>query len=292
MDSQEEDKYDEELQDTIKGKSDRPTVIIRKNGLTSSRLVMLAVCLMVVMVISGCGVNGTVNAQTPGLFNHYLVYPFSWLIGNFSGWLDGSYGLALIAITILVRTVLLPFMLLQYKSQHAMRMKMNSMQPEIDAIKTKYEGSKDADSRLKQQQETMALYSKHGYSPLSIGCLPMLIQIPILSGLYYAIRMTPELAQHHFLWFQLGTPDVILPVLAAAVYLLQAKVSQQGIDSLNSQKGMGWLIYLSPLMMGIFSFSMPAAIPLYWIIGGLLIVMQTLWGKRLYPAQLTQGSNS
>ncbi len=114
---------------------------------------MLAVCLMVVMVISGCGVNGTVNAQTPGLFNHYLVYPFSWLIGNLAGWFDGSYGLALIAITLLVRTALLPFMLLQYKSQHAMRMKMNSMQPEIEAIKMKYEGSKDADSRLKQQQK-------------------------------------------------------------------------------------------------------------------------------------------
>ncbi len=56
--------------------------------------------------------------------------------------------------------------------------------------------------------------------------------------------MTPELAQHHFLWFQLGTPDVILPVLAAAVYLLQAKVSQQGIDSMNSSKRDG-LAYLS-----------------------------------------------
>ena len=140
MDSQEEEKYRRRTSRyELRGKSDRPTVIIRKNGLTSSRLVMLAVCLMVVMVISGCGVNGTVNAQTPGLFNHYLVYPFFWLIGNFAGWLDGSYGLALIAITILVRTVLLPFMLLQYKSQHAMRMKMNSMQPEIEAIKTKYE---------------------------------------------------------------------------------------------------------------------------------------------------------
>ena len=93
MDSQEEYKYHEAPQDTTKGNSGEPTVIIRKNGLTFSRLVMLTVCLMIVIVISGCGVNGTVNAQTPGLFNHYLVYPFSWLIGNFAGWLDGSYGL-------------------------------------------------------------------------------------------------------------------------------------------------------------------------------------------------------
>lgn len=257
---------------------------LKKNCLRISRLFMLIACLMLVLVISGCGVSGTVDAQTPGVFYHYIVYPFSWLIGNLAGWFDGSYGLALIAITVLVRTVLLPFMMLQYKSQHTMRMKMNRMQPEITAIRAKYEGSKDGDSRRKQQQETMALYCKHGYNPLSIGCLPMLLQIPILTGLYYAIRMTPEVAQHNFLWFQLGTPDIILPILAAAVYLLQAKVSQQSsMDSLNGQKGIGWLVYLSPLMMGLFAFSMPAAFPLYWIIGGLLVVMQTLWGKRLYP---------
>ncbi|MFC5649185.1 membrane protein insertase YidC [Paenibacillus solisilvae] len=289
MDSHEEsNKHRAAFQENNGGSPNNAAVIWSKNGFSASRLIMLAVCFILMMILSGCGINGTVDSHTPGLFNHYIVFPFSWLIGHFAGWFDGSYGLALIAITVLVRSALLPFMMLQYKSQQAMRMKMNRMQPEILAIKAKYDGTKDAESMRNQQQETMALYSKHGYSPLSMGCLPMLLQIPILSGLYYAIRMTPELAQHRFLWFQLGAPDVILPILAAAVYLLQAKVSQQSMDSLNGPKGMGWLIYLSPLMMGIFSFSMPSAIPLYWIIGGLLVVLQTLWGKRLYPVEPPQ----
>ncbi|KAE9133847.1 hypothetical protein PF010_g2666 [Phytophthora fragariae] len=156
------------------------------------------------------------------------------------------------------------------------------MQPEIEAIKAKYAKIKDTESQRKQQQETMAVYSKHGYNPLSLGCLPMLLQIPILSGLYYAIRMNPEMAHHTFLWFKLGSPDMILPFVAAAVYLVQAKVTQAGNLPLNGQTGMGWIVYLSPIMMGFFSLSMPAAIPLYWCVGGLVMILQTLLSKRMY----------
>ncbi|MBW7456953.1 membrane protein insertase YidC, partial [Paenibacillus sepulcri] len=187
---------------------------------------------------------------------------------------------------VLVRLALLPFMISQYKRQQIMKRKMSTMQPEINAIKEKYAKHKDAESQRKQQQETMAVYSKHGYNPLALGCLPMLLQIPILSGLYYAIRMTPDLAQHTFLWFQLGSPDKILPFLAAAVYLLQAKITQSANPPMNGQMGMSWIIYLSPVMMGFFSFSVPAAIPLYWCVGGLIVVLQTMLAKRLYPPDI------
>ncbi|WP_179955617.1 membrane protein insertase YidC [Paenibacillus baekrokdamisoli] len=247
---------------------------------------------MLILLLTGCGAKGTVNADTPGFFNHYVVFPFSWLIEHFAGWYDGSYGLALITMTVLVRLVLLPFMMSQYKNQQKMKRKMKVMQPELDAIKAKYKDNKNADSMSKQQQETMALYSKHGHNPLNIGCLPMLLQLPILTGLYYAIRMTPDLAQHTFLWFQLGKTDSILPFIAAAVYLVQAKVTQAGMDPMNAQKGMGFLVYLSPIMMGVFSFSAPAAIPLYWSVGGVIVVLQTLLAKRLYPASLDTSADT
>ena len=111
----------------------------------------------------------------------------------------------------------------------------------------------------------------------------MLLQIPILSGLYYAIRSNPELAHHTFLWFQLGSPDPFMPFLAAGVYLAQAVIAQSAQPPQNGQKAMGWLVYLSPVMMGIFSFSAPAALPLYWCVGGLIMILQTLIAKRLYP---------
>ncbi|MBP3964099.1 membrane protein insertase YidC [Paenibacillus lignilyticus] len=220
-------------------------------------------------------------------FHQYFVSPFSWMIDHFAGWFGGSFGLAVIAITVIVRLALMPFMINQYKQQQKMRRKMTAMQPELDAIKQKYVNNTDADKQRKQTEETMAVYSKHGYNPLNIGCLPMLLQIPILSGMYYAIRSNPELAHHTFLWFQLGKPDLILPFLAAGVYLAQALIAKSAAPQMNAAKGMGWIVYLSPVMMGIFSFSAPAAMPLYWCIGGMIIILQTLISKWMYPLEET-----
>ena len=227
-----------------------------------------------------------------GVFHRYFVSPFIWVIHHFAEWLDGSYGLALIAITILVRLLLMPFMINQYKRQQLMKSKMKAMGPEIEAIKQKYAGSKGADSQRKQTEETMALYGRHGYNPLALGCLPMLLQIPLLSGLYYAIRSNPELTHHTFLWFQLGSPDHILPFLAAGVYGVQALITKSTQQPENVQNGMGWLLYLSPILMGIFSFSAPAAIPLYWCVGGIVVIVQTAIAKRLYPLERNVSSSA
>ncbi|MFC4811950.1 membrane protein insertase YidC [Paenibacillus sp. GCM10023250] len=217
------------------------------------------------------------------VFHDYFVSPFTWLIDHFAGWFDGNFGLALVAITVLVRLALMPFMVNQYKRQQAMRRKLAAMQPELEAVKRKYAASAAPDKQRKQTEETMAVYAKHGYSPLNAGCLPMLLQIPILSGLYFAIRSNPELAHHTFLWFQLGSPDPVLPFVAAGIYLIQARLAQAAQPPMNGAKGMGLLLYLSPVMMGVFSFTAPAALPLYWSVGGLVMIAQTWISKRLYP---------
>lgn len=236
----------------------------------------------ILVILSGCGAQGTIDSSTPGFFNHYVVYPFSYLIQHIASFFGDSYGMAVIVMTLLVRIVLLPLMLRQYKGQQGMRQKMSAMQPELNKLKEKYK-EKTPENQAKLQKETMELYSKHQFNPMAIGCLPMLIQMPILTGLYYAIKMTPELAQHSFLWFQLGTPDHILPFLAAAIYYVQFRVSQIGADPAQ-QKQMGFIGLLSPVLMGIFSFSAPAAVPLYWVIGGLFMIAQTFVSKKLYPA--------
>ncbi|MFF2481172.1 membrane protein insertase YidC [Paenibacillus sp. NPDC058071] len=238
--------------------------------------------IMVLLLLSGCGApNGTVDANTPGFFNHYIVFPFSYLIQHIAAFFGDSYGLAIIAMTLLVRLVLMPLMLRQSKSQQAMRKKMSVMQPEIDKLKQKYK-DKTPESQAKLNQEMMALYGQHQFNPLAIGCLPMLLQIPILTGLYYAIKMTPELAEHSFLWFRLGAPDHVLPILAALIYYVQFRVSQLGVDPAQ-QKQMAIMGYLSPIMMAIFSFSAPAAVPLYWVVGGIFMIGQTLLAKKMYP---------
>ncbi|MFC4779083.1 membrane protein insertase YidC [Paenibacillus sp. GCM10023252] len=242
----------------------------------------LAIVMVMLVLLSGCGVNGTIDADTPGFFNHYVVFPLSYLIQHMAGWFGGSYGLAIIAITLVIRLALLPLMLNQSSKQSVMKDKMAVIQPEMNRIKEKYKGQTDSASKLQMQQEMQKLYSDHQFNPLAIGCLPMLIQLPILTGLYYAIKATPELAEHSFLWFQLGQPDHILPFLAGLVYLIQFKVSMIGTDG-AAQKQMAILGYLSPIMMAIFSFSAPAAVPLYWVVGGTFMILQTYLSKRMYP---------
>jgi YidC/Oxa1 family membrane protein insertase len=237
--------------------------------------------LPLLLLPAGCGISSEpISADTPGLFDHYVIYPFSWTITKLAEMFGGSYGFALIAATLIVRLAIMPLMLNQSKKQAEMQTKMAAMKPELQRLQEKY---KDAgpESGQKMQAEMLALYQKHGYNPLAIGCLPMLLQIPIIFGFYHAIRRTPEIARHTFLWFDLGHPDLFLPVLAAAVYFVQFKVSQIGTDP-EMAKRIAWMGWISPVAMGLFSFAAPAALPLYWTVGGLFLIVQTLIVKRLY----------
>ncbi|MBU9710449.1 membrane protein insertase YidC [Evansella tamaricis] len=240
---------------------------------------------ILVLLLAGCGAtNEPIDENTAGFFNHYVVFPFSFSIKFFAGVFNGSYGLSLVVMTLLIRLALLPLMMKQSKNQLVMKEKMSVIQPEMKEIQEKYKDKNDQQSKQKMQQEMMGLYQKHNFNPIaSMGCLPMLIQLPILMGFYWAIMRTPEIAEQAFLWFNLGERDLILPFLATAVYFVQFKVSQIGMTVQPGQEGMMKIMGLMmPVMMGIFSFNMAAALPLYWTIGGIFLIFQTLLAKILY----------
>ncbi|WP_427182122.1 membrane protein insertase YidC [Paenibacillus sp. TC-CSREp1] len=252
------------------------------------RIYGLIAMVFAVMLLAGCSNNvSEINSSTPGFFNHYIVFPLSYLIQHIASAFNGSYGVAIIIITLVIRLALLPLMMRQAKSQQGTRVIMNAMKPELDALKKKYEGKNDAADRQKLSEETMALYKKHKFNPLNIGCLPLLIQLPILSGIYTAIRLTPELSSHSFLWFKLGAPDYVLAVVVAVIYLIQAKISQANMAP-EQRKQFAIMGYISPLMMAFFSLSAPAAMPLYWTVGGSFLVLQTLLFRKLYPVEHPQ----
>ncbi|PZT54223.1 membrane protein insertase YidC [Paenibacillus silvae] len=252
------------------------------------RIYGLIAMVFAVMLLAGCSNNvSEINSSTPGFFNHYIVFPLSYLIQHIASAFNGSYGVAIIIITLVIRLALLPLMMRQAKSQQGTRVIMNAMKPELDALKKKYEGKNDAANRQKLSEETMALYKKHKFNPLNIGCLPLLIQLPILSGIYTAIRLTPELSSHSFLWFKLGAPDYVLAVVVAVIYLIQAKISQANMAP-EQRKQFAIMGYISPLMMAFFSLSAPAAMPLYWTVGGSFLVLQTLLFRKLYSVEHPQ----
>lgn len=256
--------------------------------LGKGRIYGLIAILFAVMLLAGCSNNvSEITSSTPGFFNHYIVFPLSYLIQHIATIFNGSYGVAIIVITLVIRLALLPLMMRQAKSQQGTRVIMNAMKPEMDALKKKYEGKNDPADKQKLSQETMELYKKHKFNPLNIGCLPMLIQLPILSGIYTAIRLTPELSSHSFLWFKLGAPDYVLAVVVAVIYLIQAKVSQANMAP-EQRKQFAIMGYLSPLMMAFFSLTAPAAMPLYWTVGGSFLVLQTLLFRKMYPVEHPQ----
>lgn len=241
---------------------------------------LVTMLMMTAVFLSGCA--GVQNKE--GKFYDIFVKPMDWLLEFFSTQFNGSYGLAIILITVLIRLVLMPLMLKNYKSQQTMKVKMDALRPEMEDIQKRIKEAKEKDDKegqAKLQQEMMGLYSKHGVNPLNMGCLPLIIQMPIIMGLYFAILYSPDVKSHPFLWFNLGEPDMIMMLLAGAVYFVQARVSLWTMPE-QQQKQMKMFIYMSPIMIMFISFKAMAALPLYWAVGGLLLIIQTYLGRKLY----------
>lgn len=222
---------------------------------------------------------------TQPLFN-LLILVMSWIPGHSLGW-------AIIALTFLVRLALLP------SSAHALRQqhKMQQLQPEIKAVQDRHKGDQQA-----QAQALMALYKKYDIHPLG-SCLPMLIQLPILFALYYvfihgvdASRLDllysfvprPEAINTSFLGIDLTTRSIFLAVAAAAAQFAQSwmlvKSPKRHQPENTTQRILNTqLVYFMPLLTGVISLTLPAALPLYWLMTTLFSLAQQWWLFRQTP---------
>ncbi|WP_053361219.1 YidC family membrane integrase SpoIIIJ [Bacillus sp. FJAT-27251] len=237
------------------------------------RIMLVAGLLLLMAVLTGCTeYNQPITEESSGFWNEYIVYPLSMLIVKMAEWMNGSFGLSIIIVTLLLRFAILPLMIKQTKNSKAMQ----AIQPEMKKLKEKY-SSKDQKTQQKLQQETMALFQKHGVNPLA-GCFPLLVQMPILIGFYHAIVRTREIANHNFLWFDLGSPDPIylLPLIAGVTTFIQQKMMMVGMED-NPQMKM--MLYLMPIMIVVFAVSFPAALSLYWVVGNIFMIVQTYFIK-------------
>jgi YidC/Oxa1 family membrane protein insertase len=226
------------------------------------------------IVLSGCaptnyGAHEEITANTDGFWKHYFVWPMAWLIREISHLVGNDFGIGIIITTLLVRLVILPLMIKQTKSMGGMQV----IQPEMVKLREKY-SSKDQETQQKLQQEMMKLYQEHNVNPLA-GCLPILIQMPILIAFYNAIIYTPAIFQHTFLWFNLGKPDpfFILPIMSAVLTYLQQKISMAGQED-NPQ--MKIMLYVFPIMIFIMGVTLPSALSLYWVVGYIFSIIVTV----------------
>lgn len=237
------------------------------------KIFLLVSLVLIVAILSGCTeVDQDITAESKGFWNQFIVYPLSSLIVMISEFFGESYGLGIIIVTILIRLVLLPLMIKQTKSSKAMQL----IQPELQKLREKY-SSKDAVTQQKLQQEMMKLFQEYGINPLA-GCLPLLIQMPILIGFYHAIVRTPQIKEHTFLWFDLGQTDpyYILPLVAGITTFIQQKLMMAGQDA-NPQMAM--MLWLMPIMITVFAMMFPTALSLYWVVGNIFMIIQTYFIK-------------
>lgn len=239
--------------------------------------ILIAMLAFSAVLLGGC--SGVENET--GFFYNSFVRPFAWMIHEIGTALGGNFGLALIIITLIIRLVLMPFMLKTYKNQQLMKVKMDKIKPEMEEIQKRSKEAKTSEEKAQVQQEMMALYQKHQINPLNMGCLPLIIQMPILMGLYYAIRSSTEVASHTFLWFNLGQSDLGITIIAGLVYLIQAQVSLATVPEAQKAQ-MKMFSYISPIMIVIISLNAPAALPLYWTVGGMFLIIQTWIGRKFY----------
>ncbi len=227
---------------------------------------------VVAVFLAGCTeIDQPITSDSEGIWNSYFVYPLSWLITQIAEFFNENYGLGIVIVTLIIRFVLLPLMIKQTKNTK----RMQEIQPEMMKLREKY-SSKDAQTQQKLQQETMAMFQKHGVNPLA-GCFPLLIQMPILIAFYHAIVRTTEIANHNFLWFDLGETDpyFILPIVTGLTTFLQQKIMMAGNPAgMNPQ--MQIMLYLMPVMIAVFAFIFPTALSLYWVVGNVFMIVQTL----------------
>ena len=174
----------------------------------------------------------------------------------------GNFGISIIIVTILIKILLLPLTLKQDKSMKEMK----KLQPELEKIKEKY-----ANDKQMLNIKTMELYKEHKVNPLG-GCLPLLLQLPILFALFGVLRNGIIPKDSSFLWLKLSVPDpfYVLPVLNGAVSFFQQKLT----GSADSNPQMKNMMYIFPIMMIMFSLKMPSGLQLYWLTSSILAVVQ------------------
>ncbi|MFC2017852.1 YidC/Oxa1 family membrane protein insertase [Chloroflexota bacterium] len=258
-------------------------------------------------------------------FNLIFLDPVLNILIVITNFLGGNFGLAIIALTLIVRLAILPLTMRQLRASKKMTDSMRELQPKIQQIQKKY--AKDKQKLFKEQQK---LFKEAGVNPM--GCLTspmlvtMIIQMPIFIALYRAIiqavAVTPQdflgLSDHlyswsivhetlpvsgEFLWLHLGSPDpyFLIPILVTATMWVSQKMMTSPSGSNQQQQSMqGMMQIMMPLMFGFITFTLPSGLGLYFLVTSVIsiVTQYRIYGwsnlkfsnpfNRLQPKQLPE----
>ncbi|MBC7765413.1 MAG: membrane protein insertase YidC [Hyphomonadaceae bacterium] len=212
------------------------------------------------------------------IWDSLVINPLSLILNTANNWTH-DYGATIVVFTLIVRGILFPLAIKQQKSMK----EMQKIQPLLAAIQAKYKNDKE-----KLSQETMKLYQEHKVNPAG-GCLPMLVQLPILIGLYQVILKYPDIMNFPLFGTtfmnlkeipNFNQPSILwlLPILAGATTYISSKMmtaanatSNQNEQAAQMTKSMNNIF---PIMTAFISFSVPAGLGFYWVVSNLLMILQ------------------
>ena len=227
----------------------------------------------------------TVGGSMIRWINAFVVIPiFSWLSKGIS-----NYGIIILLLTLIIKMALFPLTYRSFKSQAVMRL----LKPQVDEIGERYPKKEDG---MKKQQATMDLYKKAGANPMG-GCLPMLLQFPILYALFRFFPTSIELRQQSFLWaHDLSTYDSILnlpfeipmygdhvslfTLLMTVTTMISMKWNNQASAGSSQMPGMKTMMYIMPVMFMFILNNFSAGLTYYYFLANLITIGQNLVFKR------------
>jgi YidC/Oxa1 family membrane protein insertase len=222
-----------------------------------------------------------------GWISRFVIIPIFDFLGKFIS----NYGLIILLLTLIIKLVIMPLTIKSYKSSA----KMQAVKPELDKINAKYPDQKDA---MKKQQATMDLYQRAGISPMG-GCLPMLLQFPILFAMFRFFPASIELRQQKFLWADdlsaydsiwdfgvniplLGDHLSLFALLMALTMFFYSKMTSAQMSDDPNMAGMKFMsVWLMPIMMFFICNNLSAALSYYYLLSNIITMIMT-WYIRKY----------
>lgn len=246
------------------------------------------------LFLSGCVKMENGVPADSGIVNTFFYKPMLSAIQFFAENQGLGFGLAIVIVTIIVRSIILPLGLYQAWKASYHSEKMAYLKPVFEPLQEKLKQASNQQEQLMAQQALFALQKEYGVSPLGgMGCLPVLAQFPFFSGIYAATRFTPGISDATFAGIPLGKPSLVFTVLTGVLYLFQSWYMVKGMDQNTQvteaqQATMKNTMYMTPIMMVIMSLTMPAGVQLYWVVGGLFGLIQQLITQRVIKPHLRQ----
>ncbi|MCZ0717683.1 membrane protein insertase YidC [Aerococcus kribbianus] len=234
------------------------------------------------LVLSGCA-----NPNNPdGIVYRTIGGPIEALIEWLASTFNGNYGIAIILITLLIRLILLPLTLNQLESSTKQSIKMQQYQPYLKEIQERQKNAQTQEEKMEAAMAQQEFMKENNINMLGgMGCLPLLLQLPIITSLYTAIRVSESINSASFLGIPLGEPSTLLGIITILLYFVQSWISVQGMPE-EQRKQMSMSMYMMPIMMAMIVFTSPAGLTLYFLVGAFWAIGQSLYTTFIYKPKI------